>query len=142
MTGAEAAALLEDMSEDDDRQESAGGRVWHPKVVPVNCETVAGGAIVWLGEYTLSEGDRIWYDVFAETGKGLQVGFAKPGDTRLNTTYYSVKNLRQQGEVLECVACFTVKPPVEPGTYRLFLRAVDGALENVRGGVSIGYAVK
>lgn len=142
MTGAEVTALLEDMSDDEDRRESAGGEVWHPRVIPVNYETVAKGEIIWLGEYTISEGDRIQYDVFAKTGEGLQVGFVKPGDTDLNTVYYSVKNLRQRGEALECTAAFTVKPPVEPGTYRLFLWAVDGALENVRGGVSIGYAVK
>ncbi|MCI8349622.1 MAG: hypothetical protein HFJ86_00465 [Oscillospiraceae bacterium] len=50
-------------------------------------------------------------DVSAETGNG----FAKPGDTYLNTTYHSVKDLRQEDETLECSASFTVKPPVKPG---------------------------
>ena len=125
--------------EDDDWQESAGGRVWHPQLIPVDYETMADGEIIWLGEYTLSEGDRIWYDVLAETGNGLQVGFAEPEDTDLNTTYYSVTNLRQQGETLECNSSFTVGPPVKPGTYKLFLRATDGALGNVKGSISIGF---
>ena len=143
MTEAEVTELLEDMDDDDDDwQETAGGRIWHPQVLPVNLETMANGEIVWLGEYTLSDGDRIWYDVSAETGNGLQVGFVKPGDTHLNTTYYSVKNLRQEDETLECTASFTVKPPVKPGTYKLFLRATDGVLGNVTGSISIGFAAK
>lgn len=140
MTEAEVTELLEDMSDDDDDwQESVGGKVWHPQVVPVNYETMADGEIVWLGEYTLSEGDRIWYDVSAETGNGLQVGFAKPGDTDFNTTYYSVANLRQEGETLKCTSSFTFGTPVKPGTYKLFLRATDGALGNVKGSISIGF---
>ena len=140
MTEAEVTELLEDMSDDDDDwQESVGGKVWHPQVVPVNYETMADGEIVWLGEYTLSEGDRIWYDVLAETGNGLQVGFAKPGDTDLNTTYYSVANSRQEGETLKCTSSFTFGTPVKPGTYKLFLRATDGALGNVKGSISIGF---
>ena len=142
MTEAEVTELLEDMSDDDDWQEAAGGGIWHPQVLPVSLKTIADGEIVWLGEYTLSEGDRIWYNVLAETGKGLQVGFAKPGDADLNTTYCSVKNLRQEGETLECTASFTFGPPVKPGTYKLFLRATDGALENVKGSISIGFVAE
>ncbi len=141
MTEAEVTELLEDM-DDDDWQETAGGRTWHPQVIPINLETMADGEIIWLGEYTLSDGDRIWYDVSAETGNGLQVGFAKPGDTHLNTTYCSVKDLRQEDDALECTASFTVKPPVKPGTYQLFLRATDGALGNVTGSISIGFAAE
>ena len=143
MTEAEVTELLEDMSGDDDDwdgwQESVGGKVWHPQVVPVNYETMADGEIAWLGEYTLSEGDRIWYDILAETGNGLQVGFAKPGDNDLNTTYFSVANLRQEGETLKCTSSFTFGTPVKPGTYKLFLRATDGALGNVKGSISIGF---
>ena len=140
MTEAEVTELLGDMSdEDDDWQESVGGKVWHPQVIPVNYETMADGEIVWLGEYTLSEGDRIWYNVLAETGNGLQVGFAKAGDTDLSTTYYSVKNSRQKGGTLECTASFTFEAPVKSGTYKLFLYATDGALGKVKGSVSIGF---
>lgn len=120
--------------------ETFGGRVWHPLVYPVDQESIADGEIVWLGEYTLSEGDRIWYYVYAETGIGLQVGFARPDDELLNTTYYSVQSSDQEGEKCECIASFTFRQPVEPGTYRLFLKATDGALENVKGSISIGYA--
>ena len=141
MTEAEVTELLEDICADaDDWQERVGSKVLPPQVIPVKYETVAEGEILWLGEYTLSHGDRIWYDVSAEIGKGLQVGFAKPGDIRLDTTYYSMKNLRQEGETLECVSSFAFGPPVNPGAYELFLRATDGALENVRGSISIGFA--
>lgn len=100
---------------------------------------MADGEIIWLGEYTLSEGDRIWYAVSAETGNGLQVGFASPEDENLNTTYFSAENLRQKDETLNCVASFALRSPSRPGAYRLFLRATDGALENVKGSISIGF---
>ena len=147
MTEAEVEELLGDMDDDwpgdtddiDDWLETAGGRVWYPQVLPVNLETMADGEVIWLGEYTLSEGDRIWYDVSAETGNGLQVGFAEPEDELLNTTYYSVQSLRQNDETLRCAASITLRPLVKPGTYKLFLRATDGALENVKGSISIGF---
>ena len=143
MTEAEVTELLEDMSDgEDDWQKTAGGRIWYPQIIPVNYETMADGEIIWLGEYTLSEGDRIWYAVSAETGNGLQVGFAKPGDADLNTTYYSVANLRQEGDTLKCTSSFTFRSPVKPGTYKLFLRATDGALGNVKGSISIGFVAE
>ena len=129
-----------DRSREDNRQQATGGgRIWHPQVIPVNLETMAEGEIAWLGEYALTDGDRIWYAVTAEAGKGLQVGFVKPGDESLNEIYYSMHNLRQEGEPLECIASTKFGDPVEPGTYRLFLWAPDGALENVRGSISIGF---
>ncbi|MDE6674734.1 MAG: hypothetical protein K2K19_07975, partial [Acetatifactor sp.] len=147
MTEAEVEELLGDMDDDwpedtddiDDWPETAGGRVWYPQVLPVNLETMADGEVIWLGEYTLSEGDRIWYDVSAETGNGLQVGFAEPEDELLSTTYYSVHRLRQNDETLRCAASITLRPLVKPGTYKLFLRATDGALGNVKGSISIAY---
>ncbi len=87
----------------------------------------------------MTHGDRIWYAVTAEIGEELQVGFVKSGDESLNQVYYSVHSLRQEGEALECVASTKFADPVEPGTYRLFLRAPEGALENVRGSISIGF---
>ncbi|MDE5950603.1 MAG: hypothetical protein K2H12_03360, partial [Acetatifactor sp.] len=68
MTEAEVEELLGDMDDDwpedtddiDDWPETAGGRVWYPQVLPVNLETMADGEVIWLGEYTLSEGDRSW----------------------------------------------------------------------------------
>ncbi len=159
MTDAEAARLFEDDAgeEDitgddadgadveeadensDDWKEDAGGRTWYPQVIPVDFGSIKDGDVVWLGEYTLSEGDRIWYAVSAETGNGMQVGFAESGDTLLNTVYYAVQNQRQTGENLECIASITLKSPAKPGTYQLFLRATEGDLGNVKGSVSIGY---
>lgn len=159
MTDAEAARLFEDDAgeEDitgddadgadveeadensDDWKEAAGGRTWYPQVIPVDFGSIKDGDVVWLGEYTLSEGDRIWYAVSAETGNGMQVGFAESGDTLLNTVYYAVQNQRQTGENLECIASITLKSPAKPGTYQLFLRATEGDLGNVKGSVSIGY---
>ena len=159
MTDAEAARLFEDDAgeEDitgddadgadveeadensDDWKEAAGGRTWYPQVIPVDFGSIKDGDVVWLGEYTLSEGDRIWYAVSAETGNGMQVGFAESGDTFLNTVYYAVQNQRQTGENLECIASITLKSPAKPGTYQLFLRATEGDLGNVKGSVSIGY---
>lgn len=123
----------------DDWNETARGRIWYPQVIPVDFERIKDAEVVWLGEYTLSEGDRIWYAVWAETGNGMQVGFAEPGDELLETVYYSVQNQRQKDEKLECISSITLKPPVKPGTYNLFLRATDGDLGNVKGSVSIGY---
>lgn len=108
-----------------------------PEIIPVAISSLENHAVVWLGDFDLNKGDQIRYDISAETGEGLQVGFVRPGDEALQVTYYSVKNLRQQGSPLQCAATFTFGPPTEPGTYRLFLRAVDGALGNVRGSVSI-----
>ncbi len=131
----------DDDSDDDSngRQRAAGGRTWYPQVIPVDLETIAEGQVVYLGEYTLSEGDRLWYAVQAETGNGMQVGFTEAGDESLETVYWFVQNRRQEDEDLECIASFTLRPPAKPGTYKLFLRAMDGDLGNVKGSISIGY---
>ena len=50
-----------DADDADNGQNAGGGRTWYPQMIPVNLETVADGEVVWLGEYTLSEGDRFWY---------------------------------------------------------------------------------
>lgn len=118
---------------------SAVGRTWYPQLIPVDLEEVEDMGVVYLGEYTLSEGDRIWYAVTAETGKGMQIGFAEPDDESLDTTFFSVKNRRQEDGILECAASFTLRSPAQPGTYKLFLRATDGNLGNIRGSISIGY---
>ena len=132
----------DDGDSDDDSDgwhQSAGGRTWYPRVIPVDLESVAEGRVVYLGEYTLSEGDRLWYAVRAETGNGMQVGFAEPGEESLETTYWTVENRRQEDEGLECIASFTLRPLAKPGTYKLFLRATDGDLGNVKGSISIGF---
>ena len=128
LTEAEILELFADEDDTDDIQTTT---------IPVNLKKVKSGEIVWLGEYTLSEGDKIRYDVLANKGTVMQIGFAKPSDKRLNTTYYFVHTKRQKGEKLECTADFTAGPPAKDGTYRLFLRAADGALKNVKGGIEI-----
>lgn len=109
------------------------------EMIPISLKTVAAGETIFLGEYTLSEGDQIWYDISAETGKRMQVFFTKAGQKE--AAYWSVDNLRQPKEPLKCAADFTVGPPMtESGTYRLYLRAPDGVLGNVTGSVSIVFA--
>lgn len=124
MTEAEAAELLEDMADE-------GGA----EAVPVDLKTVAAGEAVLLGEYALSEGDKIIYDILAGTGNRMKVFFARDGQK--DTVYWSVNNLRQPGEPLRCAADFTAAPPAAPGTYKLYLQAPDGALGNVKGHISI-----
>ena len=127
MTEAEVKELLEEDGSDDEME-----------VIPVKFKTVEAGKTICLGEYTLSSGDTIWYDVSAETGNGMQVFFTKKD--LADVVYWSVRNLRQPGEVLKCTADFTVGPPVtEPGSYKRFLRAVDGPLGDVTGSITIKF---
>ena len=131
MTDAEVIELLGDMDDPDDKTGVA--------IIPVDFKAVAAEETVFLGEYTLSDGDEILYDISAKTGNRMKVFFAK--DNQEDVTYWSVNNLRQPGEPLECIADFTVGPPATtPGTYKLYLQAPDGALGNVRGSVSIASA--
>ena len=128
MTEAEVIELLGDMDDPDDKT--------GVEIIPVDFKTVASGETIFLGEYTLSDGDEILYDISAKTGNRMKVFFAK--DEQKDVSYWSVNNLRQPGEPLECIADFTVEPPAtKPGTYQLYLQALDGALGNVRGSVSI-----
>ena len=128
MTEAEVVGLLGDMDDPDDKTDV--------ELIPVDFKTVAAGETIFLGEYTLSDGDEILYDISAKTGNRMKVFFAKDGQK--DVAYWSVSNLRQPGEPLECIADFTVGPPTSnPGTYQLYLQAPDGALGNVRGSVSI-----
>ena len=128
MTEAEVIELLGDMDDPDDKTGVA--------IIPVDFKTVAAGETIFLGEYTLSDGDEILYDISAKTGNRMKVFFAK--DNQEDVAYWSVNNLRQPGEPLECIADFTVGPPATtPGTYKLYLQAPDGTLGTVRGSVSI-----
>ena len=128
MTEAEVIELLGDMDDPDDKT--------GVEIIPVDFKTIAAGETIFLGEYTLSDGDEILYDISAKTGNRMKVFFAK--DEQKDVSYWSVNNLRQPGEPLECIADFTVGPlATKPGTYQLYLQAPDGALGNVRGSVSI-----
>ena len=126
MTEAEVVELLGDVNDLDDKTE----------IIPTVFETVAAGETISLGEYTLSDGDEILYDISAKTGNRMKVFFAKGGQE--DVAYWSVSNPRQPGEPLECIADFIVGPPAtKPGTYQLYLQAPDGPLGTVRGSVSI-----
>ena len=74
-------------------------------------------------------------DVAAERGECLSVGFVKPGKTGI--TCNTVTNYRQEDEELWASGTFTWGGNVKPGTYRLFVRAPEGDLQDVEGAVTI-----
>ena len=63
------------------------------------------------------------------------MGFVKPGKTGI--TCNTVTNYRQEDEELWASGTFTWGGNVEPGTYRLFVRAPEGDLQDVEGAVTI-----
>ena len=92
-----------------------------------------------LGEYTLAYGDEIEYAIYAGKGAEMKVFFAQDGQS--DPVYWSVHNVRQRGELLECAADWTMEPPAaKPGTYQLYLQAPNGPLEGVMGYVMIEHA--
>ena len=127
MTEAEVAELLGESGEDSDDEADA-------ETIPVDLDTIAAGESVCLGEYTLAFGDRIRYDISAETGTGMTVFFDR-GEK--NTVYWAAHNLRQEDEPLKCSAEFTVEPPIKPGTFKLYIQATYDTLEKVKGSISI-----
>ena len=105
-------------------------------VVPVDQDSLYENTWCWLGEFTLSEGDRIRYDVSAETGNRMSIGFASLEHSPEDRSYYTVSNQRENG-TLCCTADFVVDgEATKPGRYRLFLHAPEG-LGNVRGSISL-----
>lgn len=127
MTEAEVAELLGEIGEDPDDEADA-------ETIPVDLDTIAAGESVCLGEYTLAFGDRIRYDISAETGTGMTVFFDR-GEK--NTVYWAAHNLRQEDEPLKCTAEFTVEPPIKPGTFKLYIQATYDTLKEVKGSISI-----
>lgn len=105
-------------------------------VVDVDIDSVGNGEYVWLGSFELEEGDQIYYDVSAEEGERLTVGFAKSQTRKPSATYVTVSNRRQNGEKLEVVAGPMDSPETE-GTYHLFVHTQGGELKNVTGYVTI-----
>lgn len=135
MTESEVTELMGDMEDPDNNTD--------PEIIPVDFKTVTAGEPVFLGDYTLSVGDRILYDVFAETGNRIRVFFAKdaPKKGQKDMVYYwAASILRQPGEPLKCTADFTVEPPAKSGIYKLYLQAPDDSLGNVKGHISIAPA--
>ena len=109
------------------------------EVFSVDLERAAAGETVLLGEYTLAYGDEIEYAIYAGKGAEMKVFFAQDGQS--DPVYWSVHNVRQRGELLECAADWTMEPPAaKPGTYQLYLQAPNGPLEDVMGYVMIEHA--
>ncbi len=92
--------------------------------------------VLWLGEYDLSHGDKIHYDVRAEGGEEMRIGFARADGELPDTVYYFVSSSKKEGRP-ECSADFICSSPVQPGRYRLFLKAVHGDLADVNGEIII-----
>lgn len=105
------------------------------EIYAVELEKVAGGETVLLNTLQLKEGDKVYIDVTAELGECLSVGFVKPGKT--GVTCNTVTNYRQEDGELYASGTFTWGGNVEPGTYRLFVRAPEGELRDVEGAVTI-----
>lgn len=110
-------------------------------VVDVDIDRVSNGEYVWLGEFELEAGDQIYYDVAAESGERLTVGFAKTRTRKPSTTYITVTNHREPGEDLE-VTAGPLDAPKTAGTYHLFIHTKGGELKNVTGYVTIVKASK
>lgn len=102
--------------------------------VPVNIQSLGDGEYEWLGEYALSEGDTIRYNVSAGTGYHMAIGFIRSKE--LSPTYFTENNDRSQG-ILKATGGFEV-PADLVGTYTLFVQACDGELTDVKGTVEIG----
>lgn len=105
--------------------------------IPIDKTSMRGDSWWHLGEYTLSQGDRIHYDVTAETGGRMKIGFCGMEQSPEDVTYYSVSSKRADGE-LRCAADFVFDgEAVKPGSYRLFLHAPEGDLGNLKGSISL-----
>ena len=126
-------AEVEELFGDWDDLEEGGMDV----TIPVEQTRMQGGSWIYLGEYILSQGDRIHYDVTAETGGRMKIGFCGMEHSPEDVTYYSVSNKRADGE-LRCAADFVFDgEAVKPGSYRLFLHAPEGDLGNLKGSISL-----
>lgn len=94
-------------------------------IVDTDIDSVKDGEFVWLGTFEMKKGDKVYYDVSAEKGKNLTVGFAKAGDQSPATTYTTVSNNRMDGELQ------VVSGPLEwgaaEGGYSLFIHAKSGS---------------
>ena len=132
MDAVEVAELFGDLN--DPEEEPDGISV----TIPIDKTSLQGGSWWHLGEYTLSEGDRIQYDVTAETGERMSIGFADMEHSPEEVSYCTVSRARRENGVLRCGADFTIRgETVKPGRYRLFLHAPEGDLGNLKGSVTL-----
>ena len=139
MTDAEVTALFGDMKEEENDEYEASAYDM-PQIISVNEQRIAAGAKRWFGDYGLRSGDRIRYDIEAETGDAIMVGFVNNADSRFSDTTYCSALVHREDGVLKCTADFVCGEPVKDGQYKLYIYAPEGALGNVKGSVSIAHA--
>ncbi len=139
MTDAEVTALFGDMKEEENDEYEASAYDM-PQIISVNEQRIAAGAKRWFGDYDLRSGDRIRYDIEAETGDAIMVGFVNNADSRFSDTTYCSALVHREDGVLKCTADFVCGEPVKDGQYKLYIYAPEGALGNVKGSVSIAHA--
>lgn len=132
MTEVETKELLDDMCDSDENWDDNS-----EISIPVNIPKVKSGEYVWLGTYTLAEGDRVFYNVSAESGKQLDVGFAKPGQTKPDIRYNMISNRRTDERLEVKSGAMVWKDPVKPGAYSLFVHTEGGTVTNVKGYITI-----
>lgn len=148
LTDAEGTRLFGDSWEDlkngsdwDDGEEQAE----EAPLLPVSGQTITVPVdigrlereIVWLGSFRLSEGDQIYYDVSAETGPQLQIGFAKSTASSSWLCYNAVSNPRDADGKLEIKTGALPWTSTMPPDVQLFVRAGDCVLTGVKGAVTI-----
>lgn len=139
MTDAEVTALFSDMKEEENDEYEASAYDM-PQIISVNEQRIAAGAKRWFGDYDLRSGDKIRYDIEAETGDAIMVGFVNNADGRFSDTTYCFALVHREDGVLKCTADFVCGEPVKDGQYKLYIYAPEGALGNVKGSVSIAHA--
>lgn len=128
----EAAYMTEE-----EREELFGNDEDEEIDIPVDIARVKSGEYVWLGTYTLDEGDEVYYEIWAETGEQMDVGFASPGQKTPNPRYHQVSCRRNGGELEVVSGPMVWEQPLKPGQYSLFVHTEGGALTNVEGCVMI-----
>ncbi len=139
MTDAEVTALFGDMKEEENDEYEASAYDM-PQIISVNEQRIAAGAKRWFGDYDLRSGDKIRYDIEAETGDAIMVGFVNNADSRFSDTTYCSALVHREDGVLKRTADFVCGEPVKDGQYKLYIYAPEGALGNVKGSVSIAHA--
>ncbi|MDE7321860.1 MAG: M56 family metallopeptidase [Lachnospiraceae bacterium] len=111
-----------------------------PQIIAVNEQSIAAGAKLWFGDYDLCSGDQIRYDIEAETGSAIMIGFVNTYDSQFpDATYHSALVHRDDG-VLKCTQDFICGEGVKAGQYKLYVYAPEDTLRNVKGSVSIAHA--
>lgn len=130
LTQEEADLYLSTRDEEEEMETEPG-----TTTIPVNAPAVRDGETIWLGTYTLADGDRVSCYVTAQTGRKLTVGFADADSEEPGQGCQMLSDAHETGapEVIS----EPMEWPAGPGEYRLFIRAEDGPLADVTGYVEI-----